>query len=322
MGVNLRDIIVQRPIDFADLSGKTIAVDALNTIYQFLATIRQPDGTPLMNVRGEVTSHLSGLLYRTTNLIRMGIKPVFVFDGKPPDLKYKTLKARSDAKKQAQEEWDRAKAEGRIEDAAKYAKRTSRLTEQMLADGKRLLGLMGVPWIQAPAEGEAQCTFMAQRGDAWAVSSQDYDSLLFGAPRLVRGLTLSGKMEMGIIDLQPTLASLGLSREQLIDLAILVGTDFNEGVYGIGPKKALKAVKEGKVGEIPVDFDFDAVRRVFLEHPTTAEYNIQWGRVDSAGMFELLAAQNGFSEERVKKAAGDLEAAYRSSSQQSLDKWF
>jgi flap endonuclease-1 len=322
MGVNLKDIIPQKPLGFNELSGKTIAVDALNTLYQFLASIRQPDGTPLMDKKGNVTSHLSGVLYRTTNLIRMGIKPVYVFDGKPPDLKKKTLQARGERKREAQEQWDKAKEEGRLDDAMKYAKRTSKLTEEMRQESKRLLGLMGVPCVQAPSEGEAQCTHMALMGDAWAVSSQDYDALLFGAPRLVRGLTMSGKMELGIIELDAALAALGISREGLIDLAILVGTDFDPGVHGIGPKKALKAVLDGKVGEIPVDFDFAAVRDVFLKHPVTDDYAVEWGAVDAAGLLECLSEEHDFSEERVRRAAAELEAAYKANTQQTLSKWF
>jgi flap endonuclease-1 len=322
MGVNLKDIIPARKIEFTDLSGKTIAIDALNTIYQFLSSIRQPDGTLLMDAKGNVTSHLSGLLYRTTNLVRMGMKPIYVFDGKPPQLKHKTLQARSQRKREAEAEWAKAKEEGRMQDAMKYAKRTSRLTEDMLSDSKRLLQLMGIPHVQAPAEGEAQCALMVLRGDAWAVGSQDYDSLLFGSPRLVRGLTLSGKMELNMIDLQEALDGLGITREGLIDLAILVGTDFNEGVRGIGPKKALKAVKDGTAREVPVDFDFDEVRDVFLNHPAANEYQLAWGGVDADGLLEFLSEGHGFSEDRVRRAAAELEKAYRANTQETLSRWF
>ncbi|MFH0863425.1 MAG: flap endonuclease-1 [Candidatus Altiarchaeota archaeon] len=322
MGVNLKDIVPGRQIEFADLAGKTIAVDALNTIYQFLASIRQPDGTPLTDSKGNVTSHLSGLLYRTTNLLRLGIKPIYVFDGKPPDLKLHTLRARGERKREAQAEWEKAKQEGRIGDAMKFAKRTSRLTGDMVNDSKLLLALMGIPSIQAPSEGEAQCTRMVQKGDAWAVGSQDYDSLLFGAPRLVRGLTMSGKMELTIIELDEALKNLEISREGLIDLAILVGTDFDPGVHGIGPKKALKAVKDGTVSGMEVDFDFAAVRDVFLNHPTTDDYDLKWGSVDTDGLIRLLSIDHGFSEERVKRASNELQAANKANSQQSLSKWF
>ena len=322
MGVNLKDIIPQKQIEFGDLSGRTIAVDALNTIYQFLASIRQPDGTPLMDSTGRVTSHLSGLLYRTTNLIRMGIKPVYVFDGKPNELKFKTLEARGERKREAEREWVKAREEGRLGDALKYAKRTSRLTDEMLADSRRLLDLMGIPHVQAPSEGEAQCAHMVMRGDAWAVGSQDYDSLLFGSPRLVRGLTLSGKMELAMVELGDVLSTLRITREQLIDLAILVGTDFDPGVDGIGPKKALKAVSENRVGEFEVGFDFGRVRSVFLEHPTADDYAITWGSVDADGLVGMLSGEHSFSEERVRKAAAELETAYRENTQETLSKWF
>jgi flap endonuclease-1 len=320
VGVNLRDIVVQDLIGYDMLKGRTVAVDALNTIYQFLASIRQSDGTPLMNSRGQVTSHLSGVLYRNTNLLRMGVKPVYVFDGKPPDLKLRTLKARGDAKREAVRQWELAKSEGREVDARKYAKRTSRLTDEMIADCKSLLGFMGIPYFSAPSEGEAQCAHMAARGDVWAAASQDYDSLLFGSPRLVRGVTLSGKMDLALVDLQKTLDDLGITREQLVDVAILVGTDFNEGVRGIGPKKALKAVKESRLGDL--DFDLDAVRDVFLEHEVSDDYDIVWGCVDEEGLRGLLMDRNDFSGERVEKAVNELRNAYRLNSQQSLSKWF
>ncbi|MBD3387615.1 MAG: flap endonuclease-1 [Candidatus Altiarchaeales archaeon] len=322
MGVNLKDIIPSKRIGYGDLSGKTIAVDALNTIYQFLSSIRQHDGTPLMDSQGNVTSHLSGLLYRTTNLARLGVKPIYVFDGKPPDLKYKTLKARGERKREAEREWTKAKEEGRFDDALKYAKRTSKLTDGMLDESKELLDRMGVPYVQAPSEGEAQCTRMVLDGEAWAVGSQDYDALLFGAPRIVRGLTMSGKFELSLIELEDALAGLGISREQLVDLAILVGTDFNEGIHGIGPKKALKAVLEGRVGEFEDEVGFEEVREVFLEHPTTDDYEISWKAIDTDGLVELLSNRHEFSIDRVKRAASELEKAYKENSQQSLNQWF
>src|SRR4030042_372344 len=147
MGVNLKDIIPHKELSFSDLSGKTIAVDALNTLYQFLASIRQPDGTPLMDKKGSVTSHLSGLIYRTGNLMKLGIKPVYVFDGKPPEQKMRELSRRKELKLEAHQEWVKAKEEGRTEDAMKSAKRTSRMTDEMIEDSKKLLEAMGIPSI-------------------------------------------------------------------------------------------------------------------------------------------------------------------------------
>jgi len=322
MGVNLKDIVPSQGVEFEDLEGKTYAVDALNSIYQFLASIRQHDGTPLMDSKGEVTSHLSGLLYRTLNLLKLGIWPVYVFDGKPSDLKHQTLKARGERKKQARQQWMKAKKEGRVDDALKYAKRTSKLTDEMIVESKQLLTSMGVPVVQTPSEGEAQCAKMLADGNVWAVGSQDYDTLLFGGRRLVRGLTLSAKLELNIVELERVLGDLKITREQLIDLAILVGTDFNEGVKGIGPKKALKAVREGVVGDIDVDFDFDAVREVFLNPQVSEDYRIDFGGVDGEGLRKLLCDVHEFSEERVDKAVKEVEGAYKARSQKTLECWF
>lgn len=322
MGVNLRDIVPHQPLEFSRLQGKTIAVDALNTLYQFLASIRQPDGTPLMNSRGEVTSHLTGLLYRTSNLLKLGIKPVFVFDGKPPELKHQELERRADFKRESEMEWNKAVKEGRLEDALKHAKRTSRLTDEMLADAKMLLKYMGVPSIQAPSEGEAQCVHLCLKNEAWAVGSQDYDALLFGAPHLVKGLTLSGKIELSLVELDRTLETLGVTREQLIDIAILVGTDYNEGVKGIGPKKGLKAVKENRLGELEIGFDLNEIRELFLKPKVTDDYEVKWGVADETALVEFLCTQHDFSQQRVVNAARELVERQKAFSQQSLDRWF
>jgi len=324
MGVNLKDIIDSEPIDFADLKGKVIAVDALNSLYQFLASIRQPDGTPLMDSRKNITSHLSGLLYRTIRLLELGIKPVYVFDGKPPQLKHRELAGRSQLKDEAEYEWEKAKKEGRIEDAKKYAMRTSRLTSGMIEDSKRLLGYMGMPYVQAPGEGEAQCVRLCMNDDAWAVGSQDYDSLLLGAPRLVRGLTMSGTLELSMIRLDKALTDLGLTREQLVDLSLLVGTDFNEGIKGIGPKKALKVVKEGKMEEFrnQLEADLDELRDLFLEPDVTDDYDITWGRQNGDAMVKLLCREHDFSEDRVNNALANLERHMKEFSQKDLSSWF
>ncbi|MFH0860618.1 MAG: flap endonuclease-1 [Candidatus Altiarchaeota archaeon] len=322
MGVNLRDIIPQRSLEFEELRGKVIAVDALNSLYQFLASIRQADGTPLMDSNGNVTSHLSGLFYRTGRLLKLGIKPIYVFDGKPPSIKRGEIDRRMQLKREAQMEWERAKVEGRIEDAKKFAKRTSKLTDEMKEDSKKLLGCMGVPYVQAPSEGEAQCAHMVTRGDAWGVGSQDYDSILLGAPKLVKGLTLSGTLELSLIELEDALKQNGITREQLIDVAILVGTDFNDGVRGIGPKKGLKMVKEGRLGELDLDFDIDVVRKIFLNPDISDDYSIEWNSVDVDGLVRILSEKHDFSEERVRKTANEMTESRKEMSQQNLDKWF
>jgi len=225
---------LRRRIDFNQLNGKVIALDAYNALYQFLASIRQPDGTPLMDSQGRVTSHLSGLLYRTINLLEYGIKPVYVFDGKPPELKLLEIEKRRRVREKAVEEWVKAMEEGRRAEARKYAQRALFITNDMVDEAKKLLNYMGVPWVQAPSEGEAQAAYMAIRGIVWAVGSQDYDSLLFGAPKLVRNLTISGRRKLPgkdeYVEVNPELIELGdvlkalklRDRAQLIDLAIIL----------------------------------------------------------------------------------------------------
>lgn len=322
MGVNLKDIVPHEPLDFQDLRGRVIAIDALNSFYQFLSIIRQPDGTPLMDSQGRITSHLSGLLYRTTRLIEYGIKPLYVFDGEPPVLKKKTIEERGELKKKAREEWVKAREEGRLEDARKFASRTSRFTDEMLSDSKKLLGFMGIPYIQAPSEGEAQCAYLCRKGDAWGVGSQDYDALLFGAPHLVKGLTLSGKFELSIVHLENILSELDITREQLIDVAILVGTDFNTGIKGVGPKKALKAVKEDKLDEIELNFDIKEVREVFLHPKTTDDYGLEWKNPNRESMIEFLCEEHEFSIERIEKASANLERSLKEFTQRDLSAWF
>ena len=205
MGVDLGDLLQRKKIEIKDLSGRWVAIDAFNTLYQFLSIIRQKDGTPLMDSQGRVTSHLSGLLYRTTNLIEAGVKVAFVFDGAAPSFKAETLAERSEVREKAAVAWEEARASG--EDGFKYAQASSRINSEILQDGRRLIQAMGLPVIQAPSEGEAQAAHMAARGDVDVVGSQDYDSLLFGAPKVVRNLAITGKRKLPkkniYIDVEP-----------------------------------------------------------------------------------------------------------------------
>ncbi|MDI6701932.1 flap endonuclease-1 [Methanothermobacter wolfeii] len=328
MGVKLKDIVSPRKIGFDDLRGRIVAVDAANSIYQFLSSIRQRDGTPLMDREGRVTSHLSGILYRTAAVMEREIKVFYVFDGRSHHLKGSTISKRVEARKKSEVEWKRALEEGDIERARKYAVRSSRMSDDIVEGSKRLLELMGVPYVQAPSEGEAQASFMVRKGDAWAVASQDYDCLLFGAPRVVRNLTLSGKLqEPEIIELEAALKKLSLTREQLVDLAILVGTDFNPGIKGIGPKKGLKLIRErgdifGVLEEVDGDPGGDplVLRRIFLEPDVTGDYELKWRKPDREGVLEFLCSEHGFSEERVLSALKKIEKA--SFTQKSLEEWF
>ncbi len=339
MGVKLGDIVPRKPADISDFSGWVVAVDTFNTLYQFLSTIRQPDGTPLMDDRGRITSHLSGLLYRTTSLIESGIKPVFIFDGEAPEEKEGTIESRKHIREVAAKEWQEAIDEGDIEKAARKARQSSKLTAEIIDESKELLRLMGVPVVQAPSEGEAQAAYMAERGDVRAAVSQDFDSLLFGTPILIRNLTVSGRRKVArrdiyitvtpeIIELEAALSANGITREQLIDIAILVGTDFNRGIKGIGPKKGLKLIKkhgslegvmEEKGLEIP---NYRRLREIFLSPTVTDSYEINWNKADGEGIKELLCREHDFSEKRVESAIKRLDKHFQATKQRSLDSWF
>jgi len=266
LGVNLTPIIIKKAITLEHLRGKVLAVDANNYLYQFLALIRTPEGIPLKDSQGNITSHLAGLMFRSTRLIHdYGINLIFVFDGKPPKLKEQEIKKRRELREKATLEWRKALEKGDYRTAFSKAVMTSRLTKSMINDSKRLLDLLGIPYVQALGEAEAQAACMAMRGDVWASSSKDYDTLLFGSPRLVRYLTISGKeflpskgafrpLKPELINLDKLLSQHRITREQLVDLAILIGTDFNQGVKGIGPKTALSLLrKHGRMESLPSD---------------------------------------------------------------------
>lgn len=288
MGVNLTPIIVKESIELNDLKGRSITLDGDYELRHFLTLIRKEDGTPLMDSKGNITSHLAGLLYRSTRFIwEYGIKPIFVFDGLPPILK-----------------------EG------EEATMTSRLTGPMIEDAKRLLGLLGIPYVQAPGEGEAQAAYMTKKGDVWATGSVDYAPLLFGTPRLVRYVTKESLSSKGgfcplrpeVIDRDRFLSRHGIDLRQLIDIAILIGTDYNPGIKGVGPKTALRLIRQyGSLEELPMEIaehlpeDYKGIRDVFLEPEVIDNYRLDYRGVDEAGLYQFLCLERGFSEERVRK---------------------
>jgi flap endonuclease-1 len=326
MGVNLTPIILKEVLSLEDLEGRSLAVDAPGEIHGFLALIRLPDGTPLRDSRGRTTSHLSGLFYRTTRLAgRHRMKLVFVFDGRPPELKGGEIARRREVKERYEREYREALAAGELSRAWSKATRTSRLSSRVLEDCRRLLDLLGVPWIEAPGEAEAQAAAMAARGEVWGAASRDYDCLLFGAPRQVRFLTISGRqllprrgisrpLRPELIVREELLRELGLRPEQLIDLAILVGTDFNPGVKGIGPRRALALLRRhGRIEELPEEVrarlppDWPAVREIYLHPPLKRGYELRWGRPDREGLEEFLCGERDFSLQRVRAALKRME---------------
>src|SRR5213080_4376395 len=294
-----------------------------------LAIIRGPTGVPLMDRQGRVTSHLSGLLYRTTNLAERRIRLVYVFDGVPPALKETEIKRRRAVKEEATVKYEAAISRGEVEEAKKYAQATASLKDMMVEDSHRLLEYLGVPYVEAPSEGEAQAAYMAARSDVWAAVSQDYDSLLFGATRLVRNLAISGKRKLPmreayvqvdpeIIELASTLESLGLMKEQLIDLGILIGTDFNpDGFKGIGPKTALKLLRENrsieqiasKNPEFKTPPNLQRIRQIFLKPEVTAHYSLRWTEPQAENLVRFLCGDRDFSEERVGTAVERMKRA-------------
>lgn len=338
MGTDIGDLLQKRKIELSDLANRVVAVDAFNTLHQFLSIIRQRDGSPLVNSKGKITSHLSGLLYRTASLIEAGVKPVFIFDGKPPEMKSRTLSRRNEVRESSREKWENAKIEGDLEAAYKYAQASSKVDQEIVEDSKYLLSIMGIPWVQAPCEGEAQAAHMVLKKDADYVASQDYDSFLFGAPAVVRNLAITGKrklpgkniyvdVELEMIELEETLRVLGINRDQLIDIAICVGTDYNRGLEKVGPKTALKLIKKhgdihAVLREKGVEIEaLDNIKKIFTHPDVTDDYEIKWGKPDSEKLVKFLCEENDFSVDRVEKAAERLKAA-SGARQKTLDQWF
>ena len=325
MGVILTPIITKDQTTLSELAGRTVAVDGNGELYQFLALIRLRDGTPLKDSKGRITSHLSGLFYRTTRLMAdHALKLVFVFDGAPPTLKAREIAKRRAVKLKYESDHAAALARGDLEEAYSKATMTSRLTREMIAEACELLRLMGVPTVQAPSEGEAQAAHMASRSpDIWA-ASKDYDSLLFGAPRLVRFLSISGKEFLPstgtfrpivpeTLVLDRLLDGWGITREALVDLAMLVGTDFNEGIKGIGPKRALALVqRHGRIEDMPAEIRdalgdpdmVDDVRRIFLQPDVSDEFDVNQREPDLAGILRFLCDEREFGRDRVSAALG------------------
>jgi len=318
MGIQLGPLLETRKISIEELSGQRIAIDGYNVLYQFLTSIRQADGSLLSDSEGRVTSHLSGILFRFSNLVENGLRICIVFDGKPPLLKRDLLEERRQRKIKAQIEWEAALEAGDMETARTKAQQTTRLDSKMIEESKKLLDLLAIPWIQAPSEGEAQVAHLLSTGKVDYGASQDFDTVLFGASKLVRNLTLSGRRKLPkqqkwvevspeIIEVEKSFEVLGLNREQLVDVAILMGTDFNNGIDGIGPKKGLKLLQEcsnaekalEKIGK-KID-NLDEIRSLFLEHPVD-EFDPEWQSPDSSSVISFLCNNYSFNKSRVEKA--------------------
>jgi flap endonuclease-1 len=340
MGLNLKPLVIREKTKLEYFSNKVIAIDAYNAIYQFLASIRGPDGLQLTDNEGRITSHLSGLLYRNINFLSLGIKPVWVFDGKPPSLKTAEIERRRQIKKDATVKYEKAIASGEMEEARKYAQQTTSMKDGMVKESKQLLACFGIPYIDAPSEGEATAAHLTNTGQAYASASQDFDSVLLGAKRLIRNFTNSGRrkipnrntyieIEPEIIETAKTLESLQVTKEQLVDIGILIGTDFNpNGFERVGPKTALKMIKQhSRLEDIPQiqeqlqKIDYEQIRKIFLEPDVANVDEIIFEKVDYEGISNYLVKEKSFSEDRIQSSLNRLKKAIEKKSQ-NLDKWF
>jgi len=340
VGTPIGELIPRRPLELSELSGRKVGFDSYNMLYQFLTNIRSMDGNPLMDSRGFVTSHLTGLLYRTASIVEQGIKPVFVFDGKPPELKSRTLDARNRIRTDAKEKFEKAKADGDLEGARKFGSMSTRLTPEIVDSAKELIQLLGYPIIQAPSEGEAEISYLVSKGDLYAGVSQDYDALLFGCSRLVRNLAFSGKrkvpgrnayieVEPEYLELDSVLKTLGISQQKLVWLGILVGTDFNEKFPKIGPKTALKIVKNCNsfdeivsYTEFTPNFDFAEVESIFLNPSHTDKFDLSFSAPQKEKIRSFLVDQHDFSLDRVESVLQKIDKALNQKGSQSrLGDW-
>ena len=336
MGIKLSEIIPKKEISFDDLRGKKIAVDFSNTVFQFLSSIRQRDGTPLMDLKGRVTSHLQGIFSRFSNLMQRDIKLAVIFDGKPPLLKIKTQEEREHRKQLAEKKLKQAMEEEDEEAILKYSKQTTRLNKGILEESRELIKAMGIPVIQAPSEAEAQAAFMCEKEDVYAVATSDFDALIYGCPRMLTNMTVSQRKKLPsgstikispvLIELSDTLNHLGITLDQLLVLAILVGTDFNEGVHKVGPKTALKLVKQYRnfdnlFEEVKADFNWKEIYAVFKSMPIMKNYKLNWEYPDEKKIREILVEEHDFSEERVDKTLSLLLKINKKKEQTGLSKW-
>ncbi len=348
MAVDLSKLIVRNKITLQQLSGKTIAIDAYNVLYQFLSIIRQPDGTPLTDSNGMVTSHLSGLFYRSIELIESGITPIYVFDGIPSKLKMRTIEARMSRRAKAYESWQQAKERGALEEARTYAQQSTHVDKAIVSSSKELLDLMGIAYMTASGEGEAQASVMCANNLVYAAASQDYDTLLFGSPRVVRNLTLSGRRKLPgknvyisidteLVELEETLKAIGITRRQLIWIGIMLGNDFNEGIKGVGPKTALKIAMNAKSledveREITSRFkegfqtDVKEVEDLFLNPEVSDIGAVELSKMtskrpDPERLVSFMSGEHGFLEGRIRKFAEALAKKRSAAKQPGISGW-
>ncbi|XP_072024123.1 flap endonuclease 1-like [Amphiura filiformis] len=317
--------------------GRKIAIDASMCIYQFLIAIRQ-DGTQMTNEEGETTSHLIGLFYRTIRMMEAGIKPVYVFDGKPPDMKSGELVKRKERREEAEKELEKAKESGDVVSMEKFERRLVRVTKQHNEECKTLLKLMGVPFVEAPGEAEAQCATLVKAGKVYAVGTEDMDALTFGGSVLLRHLTASEAKKLPVqeINLARVLDGFDLSHEEFIDLCIMMGCDYCGSIRGIGMKKSIELIKKHKTIDSvlqhidktkyppPEDWLYKEARELFKKPDVTAgeDVELKWTSPNEEELIKFMCGAKQFSEDRIRNGIKKMIKAKQGSTQGRLDSFF
>lgn len=323
--------------DIKHYFGRKIAVDASMCLYQFLIAVRS-DGAQLTTIDGETTSHLMGMFYRTIRLVENGIKPVYVFDGKPPDLKSGELSKRAEKREEAQKALDKATEAGDVEDMNKFNRRLVKVTKDHAREAKELLKLMGVPYVDAPCEAEAQCAALVKSGKVFATATEDMDALTFGTNVLLRHLTASEARKLPVqeYNYEKVLKGFELTRDEFIDLCILLGCDYCDSIKGIGPKKAIEYINKYKNLEdiianidkqkykVPEDWNYKQARELFIRPDVTTpeEIDLKWTEPDEEGLVKYLCGDRQFNEDRIRSGAKKLLKAKGTTTQGRLDSFF
>ncbi len=291
-----------------------------------------------------MTGHILGLFNRSIMLMEKGVRPCWVFDGKPPEAKKRTLNERKKKKEQAEQNRQEALEEGDMDKVLKYAGMSVKVTSQMTNDAKELVRLLGLPVIEAPSEAEAECSIMAKAGKVYAVATEDMDCLTFGCPILLRDFTNKDDPVIEI-KLDIVLKDLNITMDQFIDICILCGCDYADSIDGIGPIKAHKLIQEYKniegvlayVDEYNKDgkkkkkfiydletFPYEEARKLFRnpECSDPEKIELKFLTPDYEGLKKFLVEGKGFAESRIDSAMKRIEAAKEKANQSRLDSFF